>query len=165
MAEIATTYRDAKVSICVTPTADRDLTSSEYAALTWVVIEPVVTVPAFSVEEEMQTRQYVNQLGIHMKGAKVGQTTELVLGRDTADAGYNAIVAASKTSAWYPMRIELADSPNPTTTTNTREYALVLIGRASLPGGGANDDILETFPLAVQSEPVIAPPTAITPPG
>ena len=161
MAEIATTYRDAKVSICETPTNDRSLTAGAYEALSFEPIANVVTVPAFSVEEEMQTRQYVSQLGIHMKGAKVGQTTELVVGRDSSDEGYNALVTASKTSAWYPMKIELADSPNPATTTNTVEYALVLIGRATLPGGGANDDIIETFPLAIQSEPVIVPPEAI----
>ena len=161
MAEIATTYRDAKVSICETPTNDRSLTVGDYEGLTFEDIANVVTVPAFAVEEEMQTRQYVNQLGIHMKGAAVGQTTELVVGRDSSDDGYNAIVAASKTSAWYPMKIELADSPNPATTTNTVEYALVLINRATLPGGGANDDIIETFPLAIQSEPVIVPPEAI----
>jgi hypothetical protein len=161
MAEIAVTYRDAKVSICETPSSDRGLTGAEYEALAWEEIANVVTVPAFSVEEEMQSRQYVNQLGIHMKGAKIGQQTELVVGRDSSDDGYNALVDASKTSAWYPMKIELADSPNPATTTNTVEYALVLIGRASLPGGGANDDILETFPLAIQSEPVIVPPEAI----
>ena len=161
MAEIAVTYRDAKVSICETPTNDRALTAAEYEALTWVQVANVVTVPAFSVEEEIQTRQYVNQLGIHMKGAKVGQTTEIVVGRDSSDNGYQALVDASKSSAWYPMKIELADSPNPATTTNTCEYALVLVGRASLPGGGANDDIVETFPLAVQSEPVIVHPEAI----
>ena len=161
MTEIATTYRDAKVSICETPTNDRTLNAGAYEALTFEDIANVVTVPAFSVEEEMQTRQYVSQLGIHMKGAKVGQTTELVVGRDSSDEGYNALVAASKTSAWYPMKIELADSPNPATSTNTVEYALVLIGRATLPGGGANDDIIETFPLAIQSEPVIVPPEAI----
>jgi hypothetical protein len=161
MAEIATTYRDAKVSICETPSSNRALTASQYEAFAYEDIANVVTVPAFAVEEEMQSRQYVNQLGIHMKGARIGQTTELVVGRDSSDDGYNAVVAASKTSAWYPMKIELADSPNPATTTNTVEYALVLIGRATLPGGGANDDILETFPLAIQSEPVIVPPEAI----
>jgi hypothetical protein len=161
MAEIATTYRDAKVSICTTPTNDRTLNAAAYALLAYEDIANVVTVPAFSVEEEMQSRQYVGQQGIYMKGAKIGQQSEMVVGRDSSDDGYNAVVAASKTSAWYPMKIELADSPNPATTTNTVEYALVLIGRASLPGGGANDDILETFPLAIQSEPVIVAPAAI----
>jgi hypothetical protein len=161
MAEIATTYRDAKVSICETPTSDRTLNAAAYELLDFEEIANVVTVPAFSVEEEMQSRQYVSQQGIYMKGAKIGQQSELVVGRDSSDDGYNALVDASKTSAWYPMKIELADSPNPATTTNTVEYALVLIGRPALPGGGANDDILETFPLAVQSEPVIVPPEAI----
>ena len=161
MAEIATTDRDAKVSICETRTKDRELTAGQYEAFQWEEIANVVTVPALSVEEQMLTRQYVGQLGIHMKGAKVGQQTDIVVGRDTSDDGYNALVVASKTSAWYPMKIELADSPNPVTTTNTVEYALVLINRASLPGGGANDDIVETFPLAVQSEPVIVGPEAL----
>lgn len=163
MAEIAVTYRDAKVSICETPSSNRALTGAQFEAFVWEEIANVVTVPAFAVEEEMQTRQYVGQLGIHMKGAKVGQQTEIVVGRDSSDDGYNALVAASKTSAWYPMKIELADSPDPATTTNTVEYALVLIGRASLPGGGSNDDILETFPLAIQSEPVIVAPESLGP--
>jgi hypothetical protein len=163
MAEIASTYADAVVSICETPSANRALTATNYEAMTFEPIANVVTVPAFSVTEEMQTRQYVAQLGIHLKGAKIGSSSELVVGRNTSDDGYNALVAASKTSAWYPMKIEYADSPNPTTTTNTVEYALVLIGRGSLPGGGANDDILETYPLMIQSEPVIVPPEAITP--
>lgn len=161
MSEIATTYADAVVSISETPSADRTLNAGAYEALTFVDIANVVTVPAFSVTEEMQTRQYVAQLGIHMKGAKIGSSSEIVVGRDTSDGGYNALVAASKTSAWYPMKLEYADSPNPTTTTNTVEYALVLIGRGSLPGGGANDDILETYPLMIQSDPVIVPPEAI----
>ncbi len=163
MVEIATTYRDAKVSICATPSSNRALTTGQYEALLFEEIANVVTVPAFSVEEEMQSRQYVNQLGIHMKGAKIGQQTEIVVGRDSSNGGYNALVVASKSPAWYPMKIELADSPNPATTSNTVEYALVLIGRASLPGGGANDDILETFPLAIQSEPVIVAPESLGP--
>lgn len=161
MAEIATTYSDAVVSICVTPSADRTLNAGAYELLTFVDIANVVTVPAFSITEEMQTRQYVDQLGIHLKGAKIGSSSELVVGRDTSDNGYNALVTASKTSAWYPMKIEYSDSPNPATTTNTVEYALVLVGRGALPGGGANDDILETYPLMVQSEPVIVPPEAV----
>jgi hypothetical protein len=161
MAEIATTYADAVVSICTTPTADRTTNAAGFEAMTFVDIANVVTVPAFSVTEEMQTRQYVDQLGIHLKGAKLGASTELVVGRDTSDSGYTALVAASKTSAWYPMKIELADSPNASTTTNTVEYALVLIGRGSLPGGGANDDVIETYPLMIQSDPVIVPPEAI----
>lgn len=163
--EIATTYRDAKVSICETPSGNRALTAGEYEALAWREIPNVVTVPSFSVEEEMQSRQYVNQLGIYMKGAKIGQQTEIVVGRDSSEGGYIALINASKTKSWYPMKIELADSPNPATTTNTVEYALVLVGRASLPGGGANDDILETLSLGIQSEPVIVPPRAITPPA
>ena len=129
--------------------------------MTFVDIANVVTVPAFSVTEETQTRQYVDQQGIHLKGARMGATTEIAVGRNSSDAGYTALVAASKTSAWYPMKIEYADSPNPATTTNTVEYALVLILRGALPGGGANDDVIETYPLMVQSDPVIVPPEAI----
>lgn len=161
MAEIATTYADAVVSICETPTSDRTLNAAAYEALTFVDIANVVTVPAFSVTEESQTRQYVDQLGIHLKGAKMGATTEIVVGRNTSDDGYNALVDASMTSAWYPMKIEYSDSPNPTTTTNTVEYALVLIMRGALPGGDANTDVIETYPLMVQSDPVIVPPEAI----
>lgn len=161
MAEIATTYADAVVSICATPSANRALNAAAFEAFTYDDIANVVTVPAFSVTEEMQTRQYVDQQGIHMKGAKIGATTEIAVGRNTSNNGYNALVAASKTSAWYPMKIEYADSPNPATTTNTVEYALVLIGRGSLPGGGANDDVIETYPLAIQSDPVIVSPVAI----
>lgn len=163
MAEIATTYADVVVSICSTPSADRTLNAAAFEAFIYDDITNVVTVPAFSVTTEMQTRQYVGQLGIHMRGAEIGAMTEIVVGRNTSDDGYNALVAASKTSAWYPMKIEYADSPNPATTTNTVEYALVLIGRGALPGGGANDDILETYPLAIQSDPVIVPPGAIVP--
>lgn len=161
MAEIATTYADAVVSICETPSADRTINAAAYEALTFEPIANVVTVPAFSVTEESQTRQYVDQLGIHLKGAKMGATTEIVVGRNSSDDGYNALVTASKTSAWYPMKIEYADSPNPVTTTNTVEYALVLIMRGALPGGGANDDVIETYPLMVQSDPVIVAPEAI----
>lgn len=161
MAEIETTFRNAKVSICATPSRNLALTQNQFEAMTWEEIANVVTVPALSIEEEMQQRQYVNQLGVHMKGGRIGATTEIVVGRNTSDDGYNALVAASKTTTWYPMRIEIADSPNTATTTNTFQYALVLIGRASLPSGGVNDDVVETFPIAVQSDPVIVPPEAI----
>lgn len=161
MAELATTYADAVVSICSTPSSDRTLNASEYGALTFLDIANVVTVPAFSVEEDIQTREYVDQLGIHMKGAKRGAQTEIVVGRNSSDTGYDALVAASKTSAWYPMKIEYADSANPAATTNTIEYALVLVMRGTKPGGGSNDDVVETYPLAIQSDPVIVEPAAI----
>lgn len=163
MAEIASTYADAIVSICETPTRNRALSAGQYEAFVFEPIANVVTVPAFSVEEDIQTRDYVAQLGVHMKGAKRGVQTEIVVGKDTSDDGYKALVDASLTSAWYPMKIEYADSPNPTTTTNTVEYALVLVMRGTKPGGGANDDTIQTFPLAVQSEVISVAPEAVGP--
>jgi hypothetical protein len=162
MAEIVTGFADADLAICVTPSRNRALTGSEFGAMTFLEIGNVVTVPAFGVEEDMQTRDVVKGLGYHFKGAKRGIQSEIVVGRDTTDTGYLALVAASKTSAWYPMRIIVKDSPNPATTTNTVEYALVLIGRGSRASGGPNDDAgLETFSIAIQSDPVSVAPAAI----
>jgi hypothetical protein len=160
------TYDGAVVSICATPQSNRNLNLAGFEALTFLPISKVVTVPGFRVDQSTVTQNYVNELGIHMTGGGAGIETSIVIGPDyntATNAGQAALRTASgyDNRQWYAMKIERADSPNTATTTNTIEYAIVLVKPGGPDGGDVGTSIIETYPILVQGFPVTAPPEAV----
>jgi hypothetical protein len=160
------TYDGAVVSICATPQINRALNLAGFEALTFLPISKVVTVPGFRVDQATVTQNYVNELGVHMTGGGAGIETSIVIGPDfnaTTNAGQVALKAAAAYTnrQWYAMKIERLDSQNAVTTTNTIEYAIVLVKSGGPEGGDVGTAITETYPILVQSIPVVAPPEPI----
>jgi hypothetical protein len=160
MASLDTTFKDFKLSICATTQTDRNLNQAGFEALTFIEAGKIVTHPALSVDETNVSQNYTTGLGIHMKGAKIGMSTEVVFGPDDADTGQAAFETASRTRFWYAIKQEWSNAPS-ATTTNTIVYCLVQVRRGATNGGGVDDPVVITYPLDVQSDPIIVDPEAI----
>lgn len=152
----------SKLFICATaqPT---NLTKIEFEALTWIEISDVVTMPSIGEEVSMPTQTYVNRnRAVFQKGVYTGVSTEVVIGYDYADAGQDAIEAASLASGKYAFKMVGVDSPNSGTTTNTTAYFRALVGPRSFAGGGAEDFVNNTYSLQITDQaPIWVEPVAI----
>lgn len=148
----------AKVSICATPQT-ATLSAAGYEALTFVEIGDVVTPPSISEEVGMPTQQYVNRTrAAHQKGVYTGAASEIVVGYDYDDAGQLILYTASRAKGTYAIKVELTDSPNTVTHTNTVVYARVLVGPRAQAGGAAEDFVNHSYPIQVTiDEPVVVP--------
>lgn len=155
-------FLGAKVYICATPQAST-LAQVGYEALTFVEVGDVVTPPSVSEEVSMPTQQYVNRSrAVFQKGVYTGAASEIVVGYDYADNGQDALFAASRASGKYAFKMELNDSPNVATTTNTVVYFRALVGPRAANSGGAEDFVNHTYPIQItDDEPLWVEPEAI----
>src|SRR4051812_6039066 len=104
-----TTTAKTKVSIGTT-TAMADATA--YAADTWVAIANITDVGEAGSEAEIVVGKFVDQVySRKLKGSRDNGTMELTVARDSADAGYAALVAAEQTDFSYNFKVELDDKP------------------------------------------------------
>jgi hypothetical protein len=151
--------RSSTLAICTTPQAS-DLTASQYAALTWVPIGSIVTMPDFGVTDNIVSQDYVNtDVSQKRKGFRMASDTEIVVGRDHDDLGQDALRAAAATRLNYAFRMQSSDG-TPTLTPTTR-YSRGIVGGPNFTGGGGEDFDNETFQLGLNQAPVIVEPTAI----
>jgi hypothetical protein len=153
--------RGGKFYICATPQG-ADLNLAGFEGLTWVEVGKIVTFPDFGVTENIVSQDYIStDLSEYRKGFKQGSQSALVIGRDHADAGQNALRTASATRVNYAFKLESSDSPNPTTTTNTIRYSRGLVTAPNFTGGGGEDFDNEEFTIALNQSPIVANPEAI----
>lgn len=152
----------AKVYICATPQT-ATLNQAGFEALTWVEIDSVVTPPTLSEEVENASQKYVNRpRAAHQKGSYTGIRSEIVVGYDYDDPGQVILKAASKSKATYSLKLELTDSPNTATHTNSVIYARALVNPVSLAGGTGEDFVNPTYPIQVtMDEPIWVEPEVI----
>lgn len=160
MASITTSFKEFKLSICATPQTDRSLNQAGFESLTYIEADQIITQPALAVEETNVSQNYTKGLGIHMKGNKIGTSTEVVFGPNDADTGQDAFETASLTRYWYAIKQEWSNSPG-ATTTNTIAYCLVQVRRGMVNGGDGEVVVTRTYPLDVQSDPIFVDPEAI----
>jgi len=72
------------------------------------------------------------------------------VGRDSADAGYQALIAAERTDGIYNFCVELTDKPSVgTSPKNSKFYFQALAASAKKSFGGADDIVSTTFSLAI----------------
>lgn len=127
-----------------------------YAADTWTPVSNIEDVGEAGSEAEIVTGKFVDQLYVRkFKGSRDNGTMELVVGRDSADAGYQALVAAEQTAFAYNFCVELNDKPaSGASPKNSRFYFSAIVASRKNSFGGADDIVKTTFSLAI-SGPII----------
>jgi hypothetical protein len=153
--------RLSKLFICATPQG-ADLNRAGYEALTWVEITKIVTLPDFGVTDNIVSQDYIaTDVSQKQKGYRSASDTELVVGRDHADAGQDIVRAAALTRSNYALMLVGSDSPNASATTNTIRYSRGVIGGPNFTGGGGEDFDNETFQIGLNQLPIVVDPEAI----
>lgn len=155
--------RESAFFICEAP-QNSDLTQAEYEALTWVEVEKVVTLPDFGYTTNVVTQDYIaTDMSQKRKGFKQGSESELVIGHDPDATGQDALKVATETRGSFAFKMELSNSPNPATTTNTIMYSRGVVAGWNFTGGGGEDFDNITTTIGLNQEPIIVAPEAILP--
>ncbi|NLS04606.1 hypothetical protein HGP14_14705 [Rhizobium sp. P32RR-XVIII] len=143
-----TTAAGTKVSIGTTsPMTD----ATTYEADTWVAIANIQDVGEAGSEAEIVIGKYVDQTYARkLKGSRDNGTMELVVARDSSDAGYAALVAAEQSSAAYNFQVELNDKPaTGASPKNSKFYFSAIVASRKNSFKGADDIVNTTFSLAI----------------
>jgi hypothetical protein len=157
---MADTNSSGKFYICTTPKPN-DLTSVEFAALTWVEVKNVGSLPESGSNTNIASYDTIDtDVTQKQKGVTDAGTGTLECARIAADPGQVALRAAALTKFYYATKRELTDAPDEDTT-NTVYYNRGLV-TGPLHNGGRNEDfVLETFTLGYVQREVVVNPTAI----
>lgn len=145
----AQTYQDGKLFVSPTTQSSTVDQAAFLALADWVEIENIVTMPSFQVTDNILTENYLNSdIAEKQKGFRQAEDTELVIGFDEDNAGHGSLIGLAETKLVYPVRLELANTPNGGTN-GTRFFALALIGGGGINGGGGEDFVRRTFQFAL----------------
>jgi hypothetical protein len=144
-----TTAANSKFSIGTTAGAGTivgDFTSDTYVAVANIKDLGEAGSKATIVEGKYIDQTYTRKA----KGSRDNGTMTIVVDRDSADAGYAALIAAEKTSNAVNFKVELNDkpssgaSPKPSTF-----YFKAIVASAVNKFGGTDDMVQTTFELAI----------------
>ena len=143
-----TTTAKTKVSIGTTAPFS---TATAYAGDTWTAIANIMDVGEAGSEAEIVVGKFVDQDYVRkLKGSRDNGTVELVVARDSADAGYAALVAAEQTSFSYNFKIELNDRPAAgASPKNSIFYFSALVASRKNSFNDADSIVQTTFSLAI----------------
>ncbi len=153
---MATANMGRKTYISPTP-VQSDLDLTEYEAIDdWIEIGGVGNIGEYGTQENiisydvMDTTVTQKQKGI----ANAGDPT-LEVAYDANDAGQAALRDAAETRVNYAFKFEYDDAtPDGTPTT---EYNRGIVAGPSIPGGGAEDFLLNVFTLGLNQKIIIVP--------
>ncbi|KAA3500816.1 hypothetical protein DXM27_16565 [Rhizobium rhizogenes] len=142
------TAAGAKVSIGSTSPYT---TATAYAGDTWVAIANIEDVGEAGSEAEIVVGKYVDQTYVRkFKGSRDNGNMELVVGRDSGDAGYQALVAAEQTAFAYNFCVELNDKPaTGASPKNSKFYFSAIVASRKNNFGDADNIVKTTFTLAI----------------
>lgn len=131
-------------------------TAALYAADTWTSVGNVMDVGEAGSEAEIVVAKLVSEVySKKLKGSRDNGTFELVVARDSADAGYIALLAAEQTAFGYNFKVELNDKPSSgASPKNSIFYFNAIVASRKNKLGGPDDIVQTTFSLAV-SGPII----------
>lgn len=138
----------SKVSIGSTTTMT---SATTYAADPWVPIANISDVGEAGSESEIVIGKFVDQAYVRkIKGSRDNGTMELTVARDSADAGYAALIAAETTSFGYNFKVELNDKPAAgASPKNSFFYFNALVASRKNNFGDADNIVSTTFSLAI----------------
>jgi hypothetical protein len=137
-------------------------TQAEYEALSWTEIGEVENLGEFGDESPLTNFASLGDARIRkLKAARDAGTLALVVGRDPADAGQNALKAAEQTKFEYAFKVEAADAADENDDNSVFYFgALVSSARNNF---GTNDNVVRnSFNLAINTE-ILEVPTTPTP--
>ncbi|UXM94646.1 hypothetical protein N5853_11135 [Bartonella sp. HY329] len=158
---MANTNSGSKFYICTTPQS-KDLTQSEFEALTWLEVKNIGQLP-----ESGSTTNIVNYDTIDTtvtqkaKGMTDAGSGTLELALVSSDESYLALVKAARSNYNYAFKRELADAPS-ATMTNTVLYNRGLITGPATSGAGVEDFVTATFTFGYNQQEIVVAPKAIS---
>ncbi|WP_276118390.1 phage tail tube protein [Pararhizobium qamdonense] len=143
-----TTTAKTKVSIGTTAAF---ATAVAYAGDTWTPIANISDVGEAGSEAEVVIGKFVDQDYVRkLKGSRDNGTMELTVARDSADAGYAALIAAEATSFGYNFSVELNDKPAAgASPKNSKFYFNALVASKKNNFGDADNIVSTVFSLAI----------------
>lgn len=146
-----TINKDGTLSICATPQAG-ELTQTEFAALTYVEIDRIGSMPQFGDETELVSMNYYGKEStLHRKSFKTGIASEITMGQNLADAGQAILLTASNSPSYYAVKRVY--------TSGIVTYALVLVNGFTDSGGEGG--VAETYTVPIQvtvQSPIVVQP-------
>jgi len=153
------TYKDAVISICTTP-QNSDLDKAGFEALTYVQVKKVGNAGDWPADENVLSYNTLDRkVSSKGKGLINAGSPVVECARTYDDPGQIAMRAAGDTALEYAFKLELNDSPNPGTVTNTVIYNRGLVMKTKITGGGGVEDfVVEQYPLELVQEAVIVDP-------
>lgn len=141
------TTAGAKVYIGTTAAATN---ATQFAADTYVEIGSVEDIGEFGDESSEVTFSEVGSGRVRKrKGQRDAGTLTLICGRDAADAGQDALLAAEKTEGVYNIKVVADDAPTPGTPSTFYFKAIVLSARLNF--GSADNITRVNFVLSIDS--------------
>jgi len=151
---------DGTLYVCAT-VQNSDLNQAAFAALTWVEVGKLVTLPQVGYETNIVTQSYVNtDFSDDAKGYMNGMASEVTVGRDPSDAGQDILNTAAESRDRYAFKREYADGT--ATTTPTIRYFRALVSSSVDAGGGGEEFDNQTYGIKVTGQkPITVEPTAI----
>lgn len=143
-----TTAANSKFGIGTTLAAT---TAAEFAEDDFVDVANIQDLGEAGSTAEINTGKFVDQAYVRkLKGSRNNGSMTLVVGRDSADPGYAALIAAEKTSHAYNFKVELNDKPAAgASPKNSVFYFRAIVASARNQFGGADDLVTTTFELAI----------------
>lgn len=143
-----TTAAGTKVSI---GTTEKFTTATAYAGDDFTPIANISDVGEAGSEAEIVVGKFVDQTYARkLKGSRDNGNMELVVARDSEDAGYQALVAAEQTPHAYNFCVELNDAPaEGASPKSSKFYFSAIVASRKNSFKGADDIVNTTFSLAI----------------
>lgn len=137
-------------------------TSTEYAGDSYTPIANITDVGEAGSEAEIITGKYVDRDYVRkLKGSRDNGTMNLVVDRDSSDAGYAALVAAEASSDAFNFKIELNDKPTTgAAPKNSVFYFSAIVASRKNNFGDADQIVSTTFALAISGAIIEVPASA-----
>lgn len=134
--------------------------AAAYAALTWVEIGMVRSVPAYGDKATIISGAVVGDDRVRKaKGANDAGDSEIVVYPDPEDTGQQALIAAQSTKNYYPIKVIKPDRLDASGTDGI-DYFLVLVASENESGGENDTIVTKTFSVAITSKITRVAPTA-----
>lgn len=124
-----------------------DFVVGDFTSQTWVPIDGWETAGQLGDTAEIISTNIINQgRTVKIKGTNDAGEMENNFVSYPSDPGQIALVAAQKTKSNYAFRVVWSDG--------VTEYFIGMVGSRQRAGGGANDGMMRTFNLSINSNVV-----------
>lgn len=123
-----------------------------FAGETYTPIHNITDAGEAGSEAEILTTKHVDRPEAvrKLKGTRDSGTMTLVVDRDSADAGYQALIAAEKTPHAYAFRVRLNDAPaSGSAPKGSTFYFRAIVASARNAFGDGDAIVSTTFALAI----------------
>ena len=166
MADILYTSADSELAVCATAPATFDGTG--YAALTWVTVGGLLSIPDLGDTFAEVTANFMGTRRTqYAKGSVGGASGDVTCSYQVADAGQVILEAAYTSDCDIYARVTLSDTPCAAgTVVPTKLYMPIKVFGDVVTGlGGPDNQLARTFSIRVNGSTVKVNASVTPPPG